>query len=355
MSTITDRFDPGQILQPVLPSALTRTSPVGVGASLTIAKGQAMARKTSDAKFYALNLAATDGTQIFAGFSQYPFSSDANGLVYLITNGAAGVGTWLAPPSTSATIFTGGIFDPTDLITAATGTAVAEVDTFTPASVTTGDIYSVTNANGTELASFTVAGTATAAAAVTGLTNSWNSNPVAKALATASGGSTFILTAATAGQPLTLTASAVGTGTFTKVVTTAATNAQQAEVDTFTASSPTTADVYTLTATLPGAQTVAVSSTVGATQTATAIDALLIAAWNSNPTLAGLATASGTTTLVLTAVNPGIALSVAATVAGTGTMSKVVTKPALGRSINDILAGNPGAHVLQPSGYWEIP
>jgi len=353
MPTQENRFDPGQILMPAYPGPLNRLAPVGFGASLTITKGQAVARKTSDGLFYPLNLAATDGTQTFGGFSQYTFMTDANKLCYLLTSGTA-AGSFYGPGSTYMAIYTGGIFDPSDLITAATGTVTAEVDTITPTNPTTGDIYTVGNASG-DVASFTVGATQTATATVTGLTAAWNANPVLKALATASGTATLILTAKTAGQPLNLIAGVTGTGTTALVITTPAVAAQTAEVDTFTATNPTTGDVYTLTATFPGLQTRAISATVGATQTATAIDALLKAAWNADPILAAYATATGTATLILTGVNPGQTLSVAGTVVGTGTIAKVVTTPAFGRNIADILPGCPGARVLQPSGFWEVP
>lgn len=354
MATQTDRYDLGQILQPALPSPLNRLSPVGMGASLTIAKGQALARKTTDGKFYPLNLAATDGTQLFGGFSQYSVATDSNGLVYKAFNGSSAVATWLSPPMTTADIWTGGIFDPTDLVTAATGTAVAEVDTITPTSPTTGDIYTVSTPSGLE-ASFTVGATQTATATVTGLANAWNADPVLKALATTSGTTTFILTAVVAGQPLNLKTSAVGTGTSALVITTAATSAQTAEVDTFTPTSVTTGDVNTVTITYPGLQTRAVSATVGATATATAITTLLKAAWAADAIASAYATATGTTTFILTSAFPGNTMNLAGSVVGTGTLPKVVTTPGFGRNINDLLAGNPGAHLLQPTGYWEIP
>lgn len=348
------RFDPGQILQPVLPTPLSRLEPVAFGASLTIVKGQAMAQKTSDAKLYPLNRAASDGTQNFKGFAQYSVATDAGGLHYPVFGGTTAIPSFFGIAQSHTDVYTGGVFDPNDLFTAATGTAVAEVDTITPTSPTTGDIYTVTSAGG-DAASFTVGATQTAAAVVTGLTNAWNSNPVLKAIATPSGSGTLILTgtAANAGQPLGVTATAVGTGTVALVVTTAPVAAQQAEIDTFTASTPTTGDVYKLTITYPNNTTYVVQATVGATQTATAIDALLIAAWNADPIASTYAVASGTTTLILTGP-AGSTLNVAGSVVGTGTIAKVVTKAALGRNINDILPGCPGARVL-PSGYWEIP
>ena len=129
---------------------------------------------------------------------------------------------------------------------------------------------------------------------------------------------------------------------------------QVAEVDTFTASNPTTGDVYTLTYTAPDLTTTAISATVGATQTATAISALLIAAWNANGTTSAVATASGTATVVLTGVNPGRAFTVAGTVVGTGTIARVATTAASGAVMSDIIANCPGARLLA-NGFLLIP
>jgi hypothetical protein len=354
-------FDPGQILVPALPSSLNQISPCKFGASLTIAAGQACARKTSDGLMYALNLAATDGTQTFAGFSQYPLATDSSKNVYLVFSPTGAGSTYFSPPSAYANIWTGGVFNPNQLTTAATGAVGAEVDTLTPTNPTTGDIYTIGTT--TETASFTVGGTQTAAAVVTGLTNSWNANPTLKALATPSGSGTFITTAVVKGVAMNLVAGVSGTGTTSNVITTAAVSAVTAEVDTFTPTNPTTGDVYTITITFPDLTTHAVSATVGATQTATAICNLLRTAWAADATAAAYAAATGTTTLILTAlfpgtvtaIFPGSSMSLAGTVVGTGTVAKVVTVPVFGRNLSDILPGAPGARVLQPYGYWEIP
>jgi hypothetical protein len=151
-----------------------------------------------------------------------------------------------------------------------------------------------------------------------------------------------------------LVVGSTGTGNIANVITTPSVAGAQGEVDTFTVTNPTTNDVYTLTYTNGAGQTTTVSATVGATQTATAIDLLLIAAWNADPVLGTLATASGTTTLILTAAYSGQSLNVTGSVVGTGTIAKVVTKPATGRNISDIISGAPGARVLH-NGFWEIP
>lgn len=243
------RLDPGQILQPVYPSALNRLSPVAFGVSLTIPRGLAMGQKTADAKLYPLNTGASDGTQLFKGFNQTSCATDATGLVYMVTSGSTASQSYYGPANYHGSVYTGGVFDPADLTT--------------------------------------------------------NSAPVT-------------------------------------------------EVDTFTVTTPTTGDVYTLTINFPNGTTRAISATVGATQTATAIDALLLAAWTADAVASAYATAVGGVTLVLTAAVPGNILNITPTKTGTGTIAKAVTTAATGRLLSDILAGAPGARTL-PSGFWEVP
>jgi hypothetical protein len=103
-------------------------------------------------------------------------------------------------------------------------TAVSEVDTFTPASVTTSDVNKLiaVDENGALIgsASFTVGGTQTAAAVVTGLSASWAGNSTLAAIATFSGSTTAILTAATAGIPFHVSSTCTGSGTLTRAATT---------------------------------------------------------------------------------------------------------------------------------------
>lgn len=348
-------FNPGQILQPFQPSPLNRRNPAKFAASLNIAKGQAMGLQTSTDTVLPLNRAASDGTQTFYGFSEYSLGTDAAGLVYLTFGGSSAGPSYLAIGSGYSSLWTGGIFDPKELLTAATtGTPVAEVDTFTPATPTAGDVIGVYNPNGIGVQ--IVVGTSPSATTITTqLKNAWNADATAVALATASGTATFILTAVSPGAPLNLTPTIVGTGTFTKVQTTAPVAAGQAEVDTFTpAGSIATGDVCTLTITYASSATHPVSFTVGATTTAAAVSAGLIAAWNGDGQAAQLATATGSTTVILTGTIVGNTMSIAGTVVGTGTISKVVTKVAYGQSLADIQASRPGAYLL-PNGCWSIP
>lgn len=342
-------FDITQILSPMQRPEDARIDAVAWGANLTISKGQAAAVKTSDGLMYPLDTGATNGLQTFKGLAKYTFLTDANGRVFYGPSTAASFRT--GPGSTSP-IYKSGIFNPQDLITAAPGTAVAEVDTMTPTTPTTGDIYSISTPGGDSIY-FTVGSTQTATATVTGLKAAWAANPVTNALATATGTATLVLTAKTAGVALNLTYSVVGTGTAPVVITTPAASGARAEKDTFTASSPTTGDVYTLTYTNGAGQTFAVSATVSTTQTATAISALLIAAWNADPVLGILATATGTATVIITGNFVGQSLNIVASVVGTGTMSKVVTNVSTGRNFSDILSGAPGSRILH-NGFWEI-
>lgn len=343
-------FDLTQILSPIQRPEDARMDAVVWGANLTITKGQAGGIKTSDQKMYPLNVAATDGTQLFKGFAKMSFKTDANGMVFY---GPSTTPSFRTGPWSTSAIYKSGIFDPMDLQTAATGTPVAEVDTFTPATPTAGDVIGVNTPGGIGVQ--IIVGTSPSATTITTqLKNAWNSDASCTNLATATGTATFILTAVTAGVPLNLVPTIVGTGTFTKVVTTAAVSAAQGEVDTFTPTgSVTTGDVWTLTYTNGALQTFTITQTVGSTATATAISGLLIAAWNADPVLSTIATASGTSTVILTAAYPGQPLGVTAAVVGTGTVGSAVTKAAAGRSISDILPGAPGSRVLH-NGFWEI-
>ena len=359
MAINDQRFDPGQILQYARPSGLNRKNPAAFAPSLTISRGQAMGRKISNDLCYPLNTAASDGTQTFVGFSEYALGTDANGLVYLTFGGSTAGASYLAVGSGYASLFSGGIFNPNDVYTAALGTSpVAEVDTITPAPTTAsqGDVYTVSLASGVA-AEFTCGATTTATAVVTGLAAAWNANPALVALATTSGTSTLILTAVNKGQALNLSVSCVGVGAITKAITTAGVAGTQSEVDTWTlTTAPSTGDTFTLTWTQPNTQTTTAVATVGSTATVAAATVLIAAAWNAVPALAQLATATSTSaTVVLTAVIAGNAINAAMSTTSTSTtLSKATTKPALGQNIADIQLSRPGAYV-DVNGFWVIP
>jgi len=338
------------MLQPAQYPNDARQDAVKPGVSLTVVKGQALAIKTADSLAYPLATAASDGTQNAIGFSMYDFKTDSNGKVYFADSTTA---SWRNSAWDTAPYWKTGIFDPTDLTTNASGNAVAEVDTFTPTSPTTNDVYTMYLPNG-DTVSATVGGTQTATATVTLLKAAWNANAYAAALATASGTATFILTSNNPGHALNVTSGVVGTGTNPKVVTTAASGGVTAEVDTYTPGGTiTTGDVNKLTYTAPDGTVTTISFTTGGTTTATAVSAGLIAAWNANTTTAAVAVASGTTTVVLTGTVVGGSFTVASSVTGVGTLTRVATTAATGRSIADILPGIPGARILA-NGFWQI-
>lgn len=170
----------------------------------------------------ASTVPASDGTQNCVGFSMYSFITDANGKIFYGPSAVASVRTG---PWTTSAVWVKGIFHPSDLLTAIT--AVSEVDTFTPTTVTTGDVNTLTstaNDGTTTAVSVTIGATATATAASGLLITAWNANPSLSAIATASGTTTVVLTAVALGGSLTVAGSVVGTGTLPKATTTAAAN-----------------------------------------------------------------------------------------------------------------------------------
>ncbi len=364
MATQDNYFNPGKALQCALPSALERLVSVKFGNSLTFVSGQAVAKKTSDGKYYALNTAASDGTQTFAGFTQWPFATDSTGNVFFCFSPTGAGSQWIMPPSNAAQIFTGGIFNPFDLITAAAGAPVAEIDTVTiGGTVAIGDYYSIQapGVGGVEYQANSSSANTTALQ----LAEQWNADPALAAVATATNStnvSTF--TAVTAGSPLKLTVGKnTSAGLIVLAITTPASVGSAGEVDTNTfTTAPSTGDVFTATITYPNLTTQAVTFTVGSTQTVAAAVGGLAAAWQASsgsptgiPTV--FAAASNTATAVIFAGNfAGQAMNiVVTTTSGSTTIAKVVTTAATGCNLSDVQTGNPGAHVLQPYGYWEIP
>lgn len=120
-------------------------------------------------------------------------------------------------------------------------------------------------------------------------------------------------------------------------------------------------DLWTIKVTFNDLTQQSVTFTVGATATAAAVVAGLIAAWNANPDMKALATVSGAGTMIFTAANLGSAinvtnnapLSIFTTVAGTGTLTQTITTAATGRVFTDILPGRPGAFI-QGNGFWKF-
>ena len=123
-------------------------------------------------------------------------------------------------------------FDPTILLNSnqlrnncATGTAVAEVDTFTPTlGARVANKFAINHSNNFGTVKFASTAKSTPNQVVTGLMKAWNTDPAAAALASASGGKALTLTAKTPGFPLNLGASVATAGkdNLTATITTAA-------------------------------------------------------------------------------------------------------------------------------------
>jgi hypothetical protein len=375
MANLVWRYAAGQnTLQPAMPSGWQRMDPWAMAPSIQVSSGQAMARKTSNGLGYPLNLAATDGTQTFGGFTQYSFATDASGLVYIVAAGSAAGSNYYVPFASNTPVWTGGIFDPNDVTTGTpTGTLTAEIDTVViGGTLGATDAYTISAAG---LGSETYSGGSTSTTTVAlGLQTQWASNPVLTAVAVATvSANTITLTGSTAGQALSLSVGKVSTsGTITLAIATPAVSATNAEIDTWTlATNPSTGDTFSLTITYPGSalgylgNTLIVTATVGATATVAATTVLIKNAWNNNPQAAAYATATSTsTTVVLTAAVAGSAMSVKMTSSSATTtingnsgatpQAPTVTSPAFGRNIANILAGAPGSHVLESTGYWAV-
>lgn len=359
MATLEFRFDSSQQLVPALPDQPSRTVPVQLAASISVVAGQALARKTTGGKFYGLNRAATDGTQIFAGFAQMSGTTDSAGLFWPVFNGSTGQTTFYGLAQSYTNMWVQGVFDPNQLITAAAGTPVAEIDTVTiGGTVAIGDYYQVQANNGTGI--LYQANSTSGSTTTTQICQQWNSNPILFALAVASASSNVsTFTAVTPGQPLLLSVGKNSSaGTITLAIATPATVGSAGEVDTFTLStSPSIGDTFLLTATLPN-NTIAIATFVATAATVANVTLGLATAWNNSFGTSALANATSTsTTVVLTGVYPNQILSVAfsQTVGSSTTAAKVVTSAATGYSIADILPGNPAAHVIQPYGYLSLP
>ncbi len=216
------------MLQPAQRPEDARQDAMRMAASLTISKGQALSVTTATGLGGLLVPGGSGGAQNFVAFSMYDALTDASGNVFFADSSTP---SWRNTPRQVLPIWVAGIFDPSDLKTKAT--PVAEVDTFTPANVTTGDVDTLTYtaADGTVTTiSVTIGATQTATAASTLLIAAWNANATTAAIATASGTATVVLTGVTAGTSFTVASSVVGTGTLTRAATTAASGRSLADV-----------------------------------------------------------------------------------------------------------------------------
>lgn len=353
MATLLETFNGANMLTPAQRPEDARQDAVAFGPNLTILKGTAVAIKASDKKAYPLNANATGG---------------ANEVQTVAITGTLSAGTWsisLGGVETGPIAYNGNTAAIQSALDAAFGSSqivaggtaeTATTLTFSgskfagqPQSTVAVDITGVTGATGVTVTRTTPGGVTDG----TGLFVGFSMHD----LATDANGKVYFGSSVTAAAGYRLapwsTAPIWVKGIFDPQDLQTRTTPTQ-EVDTFTPANPTTGDVYKLTITNPDASTYTVSATVGSTQTAAAISALLIAAWNADATAAAYATASGTSTVVLTSAVAGNIMNVAGSVTGTGTISKVVTTAANGRAIADILPGCPGARVLH-NGFWELP
>jgi len=167
MPTVIEVFDLSRILVPVQHPEDARWDSVAWGPNLTVLRGTFAGQKTADMKMYPFVSGAGDGTQTARGIAMYDFMTDANGKVFYgpSTTPSARAGPWMTSP-----LYIRGIFDSEELQTAVT--PAGEVDTFTPANVAVGNVFTLTatQKNGTTTTiSYTAAAT-TAADVVTGLT-----------------------------------------------------------------------------------------------------------------------------------------------------------------------------------------
>lgn len=226
-ATLIEQFDPSQILQPVQRPEIARQDTGKWAPNLTVSKGMAAARKTSDSLLYPMVPGASDGTQNFIGFAGMTFKTDANSNVYFGDSAAA---SWRMGPSRTAFFWWRGVFDPQELQTLAS--PVQQVTTFTPTTPTSGDVNTITftDVTGTATAISFTATASTAANIAAGLIAAWNANATTAAVATASGTNTVILTTTIPGNTITTAGSVVGTGTLPKAATTAATGRSLADI-----------------------------------------------------------------------------------------------------------------------------
>jgi hypothetical protein len=100
------------ILQPKQRPEDARQDAGAFGASLTLAKGTVVGKKTADNKLYAYASGNADGTQNPVGFLMYSIATDASGNIYY---GDSAVATEFNPPHETAAFWQSGIFDTADL------------------------------------------------------------------------------------------------------------------------------------------------------------------------------------------------------------------------------------------------
>ena len=231
MATQEFVFTPNSILKPLFEDALNHLSPIKLAPG-TYAAGQSLGRQVGGLGA-AFNTSNSDGTQVWAGFNQIACSVDVSGNHYLQSGTGAGAANYFSAPSNYVNMYDAGVFSPNDVTT--NSTTAAEVDTFTPANPTAGDVYTLSSVvNGVaNSVNYTVGSTATVAAVSAGLLAAWNGNAATSAVAAASGGTnSVVLTAVTTNTLMNVSGSVAGTGTIAKAVMTAAGGRSLADIQT---------------------------------------------------------------------------------------------------------------------------
>lgn len=133
MPTLISTTTPDPLLPAIYPE-LAKTEAGKFGASLTLAKGTVLGKKTSDSKLYAYNDANSDGTETAVGINEYPIKTDASGNVFLSDSIVASETNRSTPDST---YFFSGIFKPADL----TGEDAAALVDLHARTLPSGNIY----------------------------------------------------------------------------------------------------------------------------------------------------------------------------------------------------------------------
>jgi hypothetical protein len=231
--TISDTWDQNG-LQPFQYPEIARTTAVRFANSVTIRKGQAVAFNTSTNRVDAFNSAGSNGLNLLLGFNKFDLVTDANGKHYF-GSGITAAATNYSPAWSSAPVYNQGWFAIADVSSGATLTA--QVDTFTPATIEVGDIFTLTytdKALNTTAVSFTATAT-TAANVSAGIIAAWNANATLAAVATASGTNTVVLTSTVPGDTFSVASTTTDGGgtddqTFTRAATTAAAGRSTANI-----------------------------------------------------------------------------------------------------------------------------
>lgn len=232
MPTLIEVFDPSTILQPIQRPEDARQEAVKWGPNLTVKFGQCAGRKNTDNLVYPLNPGAGDGTDMFIGISMMSFKTDADSQVFY---GDVAAPSYRSGPFRTSAIWQSGIYNPRELIT--NQTPAQQVQTFTPANVEVGDVFTLTYVDNA-MVSHSVSYTATAATAgnvALGLIGAWNANPDTSYMATASGTVTVVLTTNVPGNTIVVNSSTVDGGgantqTLAKAATTPATGQNIADI-----------------------------------------------------------------------------------------------------------------------------